>query len=105
MGIQMPSDADDLSKQLKSAIEEEALKTLYGKLPTSRMKFVVAAHFELGYSQELIADILGIKQPSLQDEIQHIKRVLTGKPYKPHKYKGTIKLEDLMKMCLLLKQP
>ena len=69
------------------------------------MKFIVAAHYELGYSQELVAEILDIKQPSLQDEIQHIRRVLKGDPYKPHKYKGTIKLEDLMKLCLLLKQP
>lgn len=106
LGMGTPADGfTDTEKALKSVIEEESLKTLYNKLPTSRMKFVVAAHYELGYSQQIVADILGITQPSLQDEIIHIRRVLKGQPYKPHKHKGTIKLEDLMKLCLLLKQP
>lgn len=106
MGLGTPSDGlTDTEKALKSVIEQESLRTLYSKLPTSRMKFVVAAHYELGYSQELVADILGIKQPSLQDEIQHIRRVLSGQPYKPHKHKGYVRLEDVMKVILLLKKP
>ena len=106
IGIGTPSDGfTEVESALKTVLEEESLRTLYAKLPTSRMKFVVAAHYELGYSQQIIADILGITQPSLQDEIKHIRRVLKGQPYKPHKHKGTIKLEDLMKLCLLLKQP
>ena len=104
-GIGMPHDADDNTKLLGSLITDESVRMLYNKLPTSRMKFVVAAHFELGYSQQMIADILGITQPSLQDEIKHIKRVLLGQPYKPRKHKGTIKLEELMKMMRLLAQP
>lgn len=104
LGIGTPSDGyTDEEKLLQRVITEESLKTLYGKLPTNRMKFIVAAHFELGYSQEMIAEMLGIKQPSLQDEIQHIKRVLKGNPYKPYKRKKVIKLEDLMKYCLLMK--
>ncbi len=106
IGIGTPSDGfDDTEKTLKSVIEVESLKLLYSKLPTSRMKFVVAAHYELGYSQEIVADILGIKQPSLQDEIVHIRRVLKGQPYKPHKHKGMVKLEDVMRMISLLKLP
>lgn len=106
LGILTPSDGyTEEEKLLQKIITEESLKTLYNKLPTSRMKFIVAAHYELGYSQEIVAEILGIRQPSLQDEINHIRRVLRGNPYKPHKHKGTIKIEDLMKLCLLLKQP
>lgn len=106
LGILTPSDGyTEEEKLLQRIITEESLKTLYNKLPTSRMKFIVAAHYELGYSQEIVAEILGIRQPSLQDEINHIRRVLRGNPYKPHKHKGTIKIEDLMKLCLLLKQP
>lgn len=106
IGIHTPIDGfTEEEKLLKRVIEEESLKTLYAKLPTSRMKFVVAAHYELGYPQELVAEILGIKQPSLQDEIQHIRRVLRGDPYKPKKKKAVVKIEDLMKLCLLLRQP
>lgn len=106
LGILTPSDGyTEEEKLLQKIITEESLKTLYNKLPTSRMKYIVAAHYELGYSQTIVAEILGITQPSLQDELEHIRRVLKGDPYKPHKHKGTIKIEDLMKLCLLLKQP
>lgn len=106
IGMGTPSDGlDDTEKELQRVIQEESLKTLYSKLPTSRMKFVVAAHFDLGMSQQLVADILGIQQPSLQDEINHIKRVLSGKPYKPHKHKGTVKIEDVMKAIMYMAKP
>lgn len=106
-GLGTPSDGlTDDEKSLKSAIVVDSIKTLYGKLPTSRMKLVVAMHFELGYSQEIIAEILSIKQPSLQDEIKHIRRVLSGQPYKPYKKKGAgmVKIEDVMSYLHVLKQ-
>lgn len=106
LGVGTPDDGySQLEKNLLSAITSEGIKGIYAKLPTSRMKFIVAAHFELGYPQEFVAEMLKIKQPSLQDEIKHIRRVLTGQPYRPHKHKGTITLEDLMKMVLLLQKP
>jgi len=105
IGMSTPSDGlDDTEKELKRTIEVEALRTLYNKLPTNRMRFVVAAHYELGYPQEFVAEILGITQPSLQDEISHIRRVLKGDPYKPYKKKASIKVADLMQWCLLMKQ-
>lgn len=105
LGILTPPDGlSDMEKELQKALMEESLKLLYSKLPTSRMKFVVAAHFELGYSQQLVADILGIAQPSLQDEIAHIKRVLTGKPYRPHKVKEVVTVEDILKTALYLRR-
>lgn len=105
MGFGEPSDGlTDDEKALRSVIEQESLKKLYRKLPTNRMRFVVCAHFELGMTQELVAEILDIKQPTLQDEIAHIKRVLLGKPYKPQRHKGTVKINDLMNYILLLKK-
>src|SRR6185312_10150621 len=103
MGFGEPSDGlTDDEKALRSVIEQESLKKLYRKLPTNRMRFVVAAHFELGMTQELVAEILDIKQPSLQDEIAHIKRVLLGKPYKPQRRKATVQVKDIMNYLLLL---
>lgn len=104
--IQDPTDGySEEEKILKSVIEQESLKSLYKKLPTNRMRFVVAAHFDLGMSQELIADILGIKQPSLQDEIAHIRKVLSGQSYKPYKSRGVVKIEDVMKALMYMKLP
>lgn len=106
IGMGTPTDGlDDTEKELQRVIQEESLKTLYAKLPTSRMKFVVAAHYDLGMSQQLVADILGITQPSLQDEINHIRRVLSGQSYKPHKHKGTVRMEDVFKALMYLKLP
>lgn len=105
LGMGIPSDGlDDVEKQLQRVMTEESLKLLYSKLPTSRMKFVVAAHYELGYTQQLISEILGIKQGSLVDEIYHIKRVLMGNPYKPQKKSDKVSINDLMNLALLLKQ-
>lgn len=105
LGLLTPSDGLlEEEKMLQRVIVEEGLKNLYAKLPTSRMKFVVAAHFELGYSQEIVADILGIKQPSLQDELDHIRKVLRGDPYKPRKKKAAVTIEDLLRTAYLLSQ-
>jgi len=105
LGFGTPTDADSTTKELASVLQTEALRELYRKLPTSRMKFVVAAHYDLGYSQELVAEILGIKQPSLQDEIKHIRRVLSGQPYKPHKHKVKIEIKDIMAILAIYARP
>ena len=78
------------------------VESLYQKLPTNRMKFIVAAHFELGYPQDLVAQMLNITQPSLSDEINLIQRVLRGKEYKPRKKDARVKIEDVLKMILYL---
>ncbi len=106
LGLLEPADGfTDEEKELTRLLGEATIQQMYNKLPTSRMKFIVAAHFELGYSQELLAEMLGIKQASLNEEIQLIKKVLLGRPYRPHKPKGTIKVEDVFKMMMCLKQP
>ena len=103
VGISEPIDGFlDIEKELAFLLAENTIQSLYSKLPTPRMKFIVAAHFELGYPQEDVAQMLGVRQSSLVDEINLIRRVLLGKPYKPRKTKNVIKQEELLKTLIYL---
>ena len=103
VGINEPIDGFlDIERDLAILLAENTIYSLYNKLPTPRMKFIVAAHFELGYPQEDVAVMLGVSQPSLIDEINLIRRVLLGKPYRPRKTKRTIKQEELLKTLIYL---
>lgn len=76
------------------------------------MKFIVAAHYELGYTQEMLAEILGVTQASISLELKTIRDVFMGrsrrskhgKPYKPKDYRvrNVIKTEDLLHAFLIL---
>lgn len=104
LGLQEPSDGyTPEEKELEVLIANNTIQTLYAKLPTSRMKFIVAAHFELGYSQELLAEMLNVKQPTLKEEIELIKMVLQGYKYQPRKFKDGLKVEDVISILLHLK--
>ena len=106
LGFKEPLDGyTEEEKLLEQLIAISTIQNIYRKLPTSRMKFIVAAHFELGYSQELLAEMLGITQPSLNEEITNIRRVLAGKPYRPHKQKVVIQPQDLINYLLLVSKP
>ncbi len=102
VGIQVPNDATVEELELASVLANNTIQSLYAKLPTPRMKFIVAAHFELGHTQTEVSEMLGITQPALKDEINLIQRVLLGKPYQPRKKKATVRIEDVMKMLLYL---
>ena len=103
MGIQEPPDGYTVEEQaLAQILAENTLQTLYSKLPTPRMKFIVAAHFELGHSQVAVAEMLGVSQPALKDEINLIQRVLLGKPYQTRKKKSVVRVEDLMKLLMYM---
>ena len=105
VGLKQPLDGFTSEEEhLYTLLTDNTIASLYAKLPTSRMKFIVAAHFELGYPQSLIAEILGISQPTLVDQIELIKQILKGKIYKPKKEKVHIKHEDLFKVLMLLQQ-
>jgi hypothetical protein len=106
IGLNTPPDGYTVEeKQLEKIITTLTIHEMYRKLPTSRMKFIAAAHFELGYPQDLVAEILGISQPTLVNEIALIQRVLLGKPYKPRRKEGVVKVEDMFQMMLLLQRP
>lgn len=97
IGLKEPPDGYTPEEvELEVLIANNTIETLYAKLPTSRMKFIVAAHFELGYPQEVVAEILGIKQPTLFEEIELIKMVLNGYKYKPRKFKDEVSTEDVL---------
>lgn len=103
-GIDEPMDGfSDLEKELGVVLMNNTIHSIYSKLPTNRMKFIVAAHFELGYPQDLVAEMLDIRQPSLRDEINLIQRILLGKKYRPQKRKKAVNLEDVMKILMYLK--
>lgn len=102
-------------EMLQKAICDNTVYTLYQKLPTSRMKFLVAAHYELGYTQEMLAEILGMTQPAISQELKYIKDVFVGKSsrskhgkaYNPRKMlvQPKPRVEDVMKALMVLTQP
>jgi DNA-directed RNA polymerase specialized sigma subunit len=106
LGMGTPSDGLlDEEKELQTIITRESLRRLYKKLPTFKMRFIVATHFDAGMSQEDVADIMGITQASLNDVyIRAIRRVLKGQPYKPQKHRPKVDLKVAMQHLLLLSE-
>ncbi len=95
LGLKAPVDGfTPEEKQLSKLLATATIHGLYAKLPTARMKAIVALHFELGYSQEIVAQMFCIKQASLADEIALIQRILLGKEYKPRRNKPEITKEE-----------
>lgn len=106
LGFQEPSDGlSDLEKQLQVLIINSTVQTLYAKLPTARMKFIVAAHFELGYTQDMLAEMLGVRQETLKEEIELIKMVVLGYKYKPRKFKDNLTPADVLHILTTLVLP
>lgn len=113
LGFKTPSDGKTKEeKLLEKEISQNTVYSLYSKLPTSRMKFIVAAHFELGYTQEMIAEILSTSQPNISAEIKTIQDVFIGrsrrsrqgKKYKPKNWRTKPELspEDVMRTMVTL---
>ena len=106
LGINEPPDGfTDEEKVLVRLMGEHTIESLYGKLPTSRMKAIVALHFELGYSQELIGRMFRISQERVNQEVDNVRKILMGQKFKPHKEKVTISVPDLIKLCHTLLKP
>lgn len=103
IGVQEPEDGFTVEeKEIEKLLVSNTVQSLYAKIPTNRLRFIVAAHFELGYTQQDIASILGITQPALADEISLIQRILLGKKYKSRRKEGVIKVEDMFQVMLIL---
>lgn len=103
LGFRTPPDGyTEEEKILQDLICERVVDELYGKMPTSRMKAILAMHFELGYDQETLGKVFGVTQEQVALDIANIRKLLLGKPYKPHKRKQSIKKEDLIKMMISL---
>jgi len=105
-GVQSPPDGlTEEEKEIEKLLGVMTVENLYAKLPTSRMKAIVALHFELGYPQEVVADIFGVSQPRIAEEIANIKKVFLGRKFRPHKPKTKISVDQLLKLCLMLQEP
>lgn len=111
IGINEPADGYTAEEEkIAELLGEHTVQSLYAKLPTSKMKFIVAAHFELGYPQDLVAEMLSISQPTLSDHIGIIQKVLLGGEYKAFKSRkkstktpsGTVRTEDLLKFLMVM---
>jgi hypothetical protein len=98
-GINEPPDGfTELEKEIAKVLVSNTVSSIYNRLPTDRMKFIVASHFELGYTQDTVAEILGVTQPTLVDEINLIRRVILGRPHRPKRRKYKVTKEDVIKL-------
>lgn len=105
-GIQTPPDGmTDVEKSLSKVLFENTVQTIYAKLPTSRMKAIVALHFELGYTQDEVAEMFGVTQPRVKVEINNIRKILAGKKFRPHRKHNTISIHELLSVCWSISQP
>lgn len=105
LGVQTPSDGfTEEEKKIIRVLGSNTIADLYSKLPTNRMKAIVAMHFELGYDQETLGKIFEVRQEQIALDIKMAKTVLMGKAYRPHKKKGTIRVSELIKLCMALKE-
>jgi len=93
--LKTPSDGFTKDeKQIARLLTEETVRSLYMKLPNSRMKAITALHFELGYPQQLVADIFGVSQPQIALDIANIKRIIKGGTYQKHRKLVKVKIGE-----------
>jgi predicted DNA-binding protein YlxM (UPF0122 family) len=105
LGIRVPGDGFTEEEELIAKLMfENTIESIYSKLPTSRMKAIVALHFELGYKQDLVAQMFNISQARINQEIENIRKILIGKPFKARKEKVRIAVSDLISLCLQLQR-
>ena len=105
LGIKNPPDGfTDEEETIKHLLFENTVHSIYAKLPTSRMKAIVALHCELGYTQEMVAKMFSVTQEQISQEIANVRKILKGKKYRPHKRKPVIEVKDLLNICLSLQR-
>lgn len=95
--IQSPSDG--LSEDERKIIESLfnlTVAQLYRKLPTHRMKTILALHFEAGYDQETIAEIFDVSQEQIALEVKNIRNILKGGEYKARPKRPQVNPHDLL---------
>lgn len=103
LGFKYPPDGyTDEEKQISKIIGDLTLTEIYKKLPTSRMKALVALHYDCGYPQELIGTIFDISQERVVEELGNIRKIFLGKSFRPHKPKTKISVDQLLKVCMML---
>jgi hypothetical protein len=113
IGLKRPADGlTSVEKEIEKLLSIGTVETLYGKLPTSRMKFLVAAYWELNYNQQVLANILDVTQEQISYELAMIRKVFLdkpdhskyGTPYKPRREKAIVSPAHVIKAAMLLSQ-
>jgi len=104
--IEPPDGFTDEEKAIARLMTDQTIVGIYKKLPTDRMKAICIMHFELGFTQEVVAEIMDINQSSVSWQIKMIRKVLMGDEYTPHMPKlakrNKPKLEDVLTMFYTL---
>ena len=75
----MLNPPDGFTPEEEQIVATITVDHIYKKLPTSRMKAIVAMHFELGYPQEWVADIFNVTQEQIALDIRNIREILLGR--------------------------
>lgn len=92
--VRPPDGFTKEEKAIARLLTEETVDTLYSKLPNSRMKAILALHFELGYTQDVVARIFGVSQSQISLDIKNIQRILMGGDYQKHTKVVRVKIGD-----------
>lgn len=75
----VPEPQDGFNKMEKLLLRQLIIQ-LYQILPTSDDRFIVMAIFEMGYSQDIVATILGKSQVMVSTRIKTIRTFLKNHP-------------------------
>ena len=70
--------------QLEICFMREVFTSLYHCIKDPMSKFIIMSHFECGYSQDDVARMLGISQPTVVQRIKKLQEKL--KLYRKHGY-------------------
>jgi predicted DNA-binding protein YlxM (UPF0122 family) len=103
--IRPPDGMTPEEKEIERELGNAVVYSIYSRLPTTRMKAIVALHFECGYTQEDVAEIFGVTQEQIYLDILNIRKVLTGEKYKPQRQVSNVGIEDVMAMLTTMIQP
>lgn len=108
LGLHIPSDGlTNDEKEIAHLLSINTINNLYGKLPTSRMKAIVAMYFELGYSQEAVAEVFKVNRSRIAQEIDLIKKIFLDKPTAPYnpyrkKKKRVVTLPEVLDLLMMI---
>lgn len=75
--IQPPSDGFD---KMEQAFLKQMVIDMYKSIQNTEDKFIMIAHYELGYPQDVVAEMLGKSQVMVSTRIQKIITYLRNTP-------------------------
>lgn len=91
-------------EEILSIIGTMTISQIYGKLPTNRMKAIVALHFDAGYSKETVAEIFGVSRSRISQEVGVIRDILSGK-IKPIEVTSKLRIKTVDELLSFIIHP